>query len=153
MIKISKAVNADSRTAGPNFNQESLLNDTKSHIKDVGQGMDFIANQLMERGKQHDHTKIDNIDQFFDALKANHVKNTFWYQMHIMTERHHLKSNIPDDVNLIDVIEHLVDCTMAGLTRSGKIYDIDLSPELLQKAAANTVELLKNNTIVVDPGE
>lgn len=53
-------------------------------------------------------------------------------------------------MNLIDVIEHVIDCTMAGLTRSGEVYDTDISPEVLQLAVQNTVELLKLNTTVVD---
>lgn len=153
MINVHKAVNADSRSADSNFNKESLLKDTKQHIIDVTRGMDFIAEQLMARGDKHDHTKIKNIDNFYNALSSGKVKDTFWYQIHITEERHHLKSNVPDDVNLIDVIEHLVDCTMAGMTRSGTVYDVDLPADLLLKAVANTVELLKNNITVVDSNE
>ena len=35
--------------------------------------------------------------------------NDEWYQLHIKAERHHLLSNCPDDVNLIDVLEMIVD--------------------------------------------
>lgn len=150
MINIHKAVNADTRSKNDGFNKESLLADTKSHIGDVSKGLDFIADLLIDRGGKYDHTKIDNIDAFYDALKDDNVKKSFWYNMHITKERHHLKSNPPKDVNLIDVLEHLVDCTMAGMTRSGTIYDIDLSPELLVKACANTVEMLKENIEVID---
>ena len=148
MINVKKAMNADSRTASYNLTIEDLTNDTKSHINNVSKGMDFIASQLIVRGSIHDNTKLNSMNQFYDAIKSNNIKNTFWYQMHIINERHHLKSHVPDDVNLIDVIEHLVDCTMAGLTRSGSIYDVDISPDVLTKAIANTVELLKNNTYV-----
>lgn len=150
MIKVHKAVNADSRSANSEFNEENLLKDTKSHINDVSKGMDFIAVQLMNRGEKHDHTKVKNMNQFYEALKSGKIKDSFWYQMHITEERHHLKSNTPDDVNLIDVIEHIVDCTMAGMTRSGTVYDVDLSAELLMKAVANTVEMLKNNIEVIE---
>lgn len=146
MITIKKALNADSRTANVNLSIEDLTNDTKSHISDVSNGMNFIASQIMDRGLKHDNTKLNSMNQFYDAIKSNNIKNTFWYQMHIIQERHHLKSNVPDDVNLIDVIEHLVDCTMAGLTRSGTIYDTDISPEILEKAVTNTIKLLKDNT-------
>jgi len=150
MIQVQKAVNADSRSANSNFNIKTLETDTRKHINDVSKGLDFISTEIFKRGVFHDNTKLSFMDQFYDALKSNNVKSSFWYNMHITTERHHLKSNPPEDVNLIDVIEHLVDCTMAGLTRSGTIYDIDLPSELLQKAVANTVELLKNNIHVVD---
>ena len=148
MITIKKAMNADSRTANFNLTVDDLTADTKSHMDDVNNGMKFIAEQIIHRGRMHDNTKLNSMNQFYDAIKSNNIKNTFWYQMHIVSERHHLKSNVPDDVNLIDVIEHLVDCTMAGLTRSGSIYDTDLSPEILEKAVANTVKLLKDNTKV-----
>ena len=50
----------------------------------------------------------------------------------------------------MDVIEHVVDCVMAGMARSGSVYDLDLPDELLQRALKNTVELLKANVQVVE---
>ena len=150
MIIVNKAVNADSRSANSEFNKKSLLNDTKSHITDVTKGMNFMGSLISNRGSIHDHTKIEYIYDFYNALNSGKIKESEWYQKHITEERHHLKSNAPEDVNLIDVIEHLVDCTIAGMTRSGTIYDVDLSPELLEKAVANTVELLKNNIKVIE---
>lgn len=147
---IKKSPNADSRTMSPEADKEELIRSTESHIKDVGTGLKFIADAIVARGGVHDHTKMENMDEFQAALRSGHIKETNWYQKHITEERHHLKSHIPEDVNLIDIIEHLVDCTMAGLTRSGTIYDVDLSPEILQLAAQNTVELLKNNTTVIE---
>lgn len=150
MIVVNKSPNADSRTSKKDSTVEDLKEDTISHIKDVTNGLDFISDLIKERGSKHDHTKISNMEEFHAALKSGHIKDTQWYKNHITEERHHLKSNIPDDVNLIDVIEHIVDCTMAGLTRSGDIYDTDLSAELLQLATQNTVELIKKNTNVVE---
>ena len=150
MINVHKAVKADSRSAGDELTPKQLLTDTNSHIKDVSKGMDFIAELIMNRGTTHDHTKVKDINTFYDALTSGDIKNSFWYQNHITRERHHLKSKEPDDVNLVDVIEHIVDCTMAGLTRSGNIYDIDLPSDLLIRAVNNTVELLKDNINVID---
>lgn len=153
MINIHKSPEADSRTANEPLTPVKLRSSTVSHMKDVEAGLNFLSYQLKEKGKHHDHTKIEHFDNFFKALTSGKVKESDWYKLHITEERHHLKSNVPNDVNLLDVIEHLVDCTMAGLTRSGEIYDIDLSPELLQLAAQNTVELIKNNVrIVSDEG-
>lgn len=151
MITIYKSPNADSRSANSPITPVSLRSDTVSHMKDVDKGIKFICNELEKRAKSHDHTKIEHIDDFCDALNSGKIKESDWYQLHIMEERHHLKSHVPDDVNLIDVIEHLVDCTMAGLARSGEIYDVDLLAETLQLAAQNTVELIKANTQVIDP--
>lgn len=149
MIIIKKSPDADSRTANKEATISDLTNSTISHIKDVTNGLNFISDLIKERGPKHDNTKVSNIEEFNAALKSGHIKDTLWYKKHITQERHHLKSNVPEDINLIDVIEHIVDCTMAGLGRSGDIYDTDLSPELLELATRNTVELLKKNTTVV----
>jgi hypothetical protein len=45
----------------------------------------------------------------------------------------------------------IVDCVMAGMARSGSVYDLKLPPEVLEKAFQNTVELLKSQ-VVVDHG-
>jgi len=42
-------------------------------------------------------------------------------------------------------MERIADITMAGMARTGKVYDDTLSPEILTKAYKNTNELLKNN--------
>jgi len=145
MIEITREPNADSRTAKVELNKEDLRAATDRHIGHVYKGLDWFASLLHEAGEYHDKTKKIKFDKFFEALKSGKIKESDWYQSHITKERHHLISNVPDDVNLIDVLEHLVDCVMAGLSRSGEIYDIDLSNEVLQKAHKNTVELLKKN--------
>lgn len=151
MIIVTKSPSADSRSAKEPITVPALRSSTVSHMKDVEKGIKFICYQLEDRTKHHDHTKIEHMEDFCDALNSENVKESDWYKLHITEERHHLKSNVPNDVNLIDVIEHLVDCTMAGLTRSGEIYDIDLLPEMLTLAVQNTVELLKDNITVIDP--
>lgn len=148
MIHIQKSVNADSRSSIGKPSIDQLTTDTHKHISDVVQAMNFISDMIKDRAPKHDNTKVSNMEEFHMALNSGHIKDTNWYKKHITEERHHLKSHVPDDVNIIDVIEHICDCCMAGLARSGDIYDIDLSPELLQVAVSNTVELLKKNTIV-----
>ena len=75
-----------------------------------------------------------------------------WYQLHITQERHHLNGKAPNDVNLIDVLEMVTDCVMAGLARNGKVTKeyFELDSELLQKAVFNTALLLKEYCVVVD---
>jgi len=147
MITITKSPNADSRSAKKELlTEEELRKSTDNHIADVYKGMDYFASLLTKAGESHDNTKKGSGSlEFFKALTSGDVKNSDWYKGHITKERHHLISKVPDDVNLIDVLEHLTDCVMAGLSRSGEIYDIDLSSEVLQKAHKNTVELLKKN--------
>ena len=150
MISIVKSPNADSRSATGPLTVETLTASTNNHINDVANALNFLADLIRARGPQHDHTKIENMNDFCAALNSGKVKESNWYQLHITEERHHLKSRVPEDVNLIDVMEHVADCCMAGLARSGEIYDLDLPSDLLQLAIKNTVELLKNNTKIVD---
>lgn len=152
MIEITKSPNADSRTSKDELTVDELRKSTEIHIKDVSKGLGFIAELIQSRGAFHDHTKIDMMDEFYAALTSGKIKETNWYQKHITEERHHLKSYVHNDITLVDVIEHVVDCTMAGLARSGDVYDIDLSPDVLVLAVNNTVELLKKNTRVVTEG-
>jgi len=155
MIIITKEPNADSRTAKeyPVLKREQLRSATENHIEHVNQGMKFFANLLIEAGHNHDNTKLSKFEEFHKALTSGKVKNTNWYEYHINEERHHLISKVPDDVNLIDIFEHLIDCVMAGLSRSGEIYDIDLPNEVLQSAHKNTIELLKKNVKVEESRE
>lgn len=148
-IIINKTKNADSRT-NDSIDLIDLKSDTESHIEDVTSAMMLIVKLLIERAPLHDHTKLENLDEFHKALNSGHIKDTEWYRMHITKERHHLKSYVPDDVNIIDVIEHICDCTMAGLARSGTVYDTDIDQNVLTLAINNTVELLKNHTDVIN---
>lgn len=150
MIKIKKSTQADSRTMLGEPIKEDLLNASKQHIEDVQKGCKYFSDKLLEVGKNHYHTKIEDIDQFFEDYSAklgNGFKKAKWYQKHL-TERHHLSDKCPDDVNLLDVLERVIDITMAGMGRSGVIYYTDISNEILQKAYKNTIELLKNEIIV-----
>lgn len=49
-----------------------------------------------------------------------------------------------------DVLEMLFDCVSAGMTRSGSVYPIEISNEILQKAVSNTVDYLIKHIEVVD---
>lgn len=150
MITIRKSPNADSRTAKSNLTMKELQVSTQRHQGDVERGLTLMGSLVTNRGVYHDHTKTKNMEEYYAALTGSNIKESEWYNKHITEERHHLKSHVPDDVNLIDVMEHLVDCTMAGLARSGEIYDTDISPDVLVLACQNTVEFLKNNITVID---
>lgn len=50
---------------------------------------------------------------------------------------------MPEDVNLVDVLDMIIDCVMAGMGRSGSVRPLDISPEVLMVAFQNTVELMK----------
>jgi hypothetical protein len=55
---------------------------------------------------------------------------------------------VPEDVNLIDVLDMITDCVMAGMGRTGTVYPLNIPPEVLMKAFQNTVELLKSQIVV-----
>ena len=161
MIKIKKSQNADSRTAIGHVTKEELLKSSKQHINDVREAMIFFREMINDAGYKHDYTKIDEagINDFYDSFSRglkkeyspdgeipynDEFKAEKWFQRHITEERHHVKDNCPDDVNLIDLLERVADIVTAGLARSGLIYDVALDAEILAKAYRNTIELLKS---------
>ena len=155
-IIIRKSNNADSRTADVDVTKDELMRDTLSHIVDVRNVGYWISEKLQDQLTEHDYTKIDYIDEFYHDFieqlnsKEAHFKEMPWFKNRHMTERHHLNDSVPEDVNLIDVLEMVIDCTVAGLARSGNVYPITISPEILQKAVENTSNLIINNTKIID---
>lgn len=157
-ITISPSKTADTRSTDVPVTKEMLLASSHQHIGDVRKALTWMSHRLDEVAHLHDYTKVDEkgINQFFEDFKAiqekrmSEFKKLPWYQRHITEERHHLLEHVPEDVNLFDVLEMVADIVMAGMARSGKIYDAEISSEVLVKAFKNTVELLKSNTIVKD---
>lgn len=155
-IIIKKSNKADTRTAKGEVTKKELLQQTYSHIDDVNNVGNFLIDKFKEQIKQHDHTKIDGIDQFYKdfttAMQNGEFKKLPWWQLH-MTERHHLNDNVPEDVNLLDVLEMVIDCSVAGLARGGsadKIYPIVIPQEILEQAIDNTKQLIIDNTKLED---
>ena len=106
-------------------------------------------------GDMHDCTKKSQERKFYkDFVNTQENGADFvngdWYQIHVNAERHHLLSNCPDDVNLIDVLEMVADCTCAGLARSGEIRDLEINSEILDRAVKNTAELIKSMVEVIE---
>lgn len=132
---------------------DALQKDTVSHMLDVSQALLLVAARCIERATQHDKTKLSYLPEFHSALISGNIKESDWYKMHITKERHHLSAYPPPNVNIIDLIECICDCSMAGLARSGEIYDLNFPPELLQKVVDNTVEMLKENSVVVETNQ
>lgn len=155
MIKIKKNPNGDTRTAPKNVSFEDFQEANDMHISDVNHVMEWLSNLVKFRGVTHDYTKKSKEKLFYDNFLSTMNNSTDftkdeWYQMHIKEERHHLLSNCPDDVNLIDVLEMIVDCTCAGLTRSGEVRPMEINDDILHKAIDNTVELIKSVVEVIE---
>ena len=72
--------------------------------------------------------------------------------MHQGVERHHFNQPefVPEDVNLIDILDQIIDGVMAGMARSGSYRQEFISSELLEKAYKNTVQLLLDHINVVE---
>lgn len=150
MIEISKSATADTRTCNfANTSKETLLESSRHHIGDVGKALGFFASRLTEAAGVHDYDKLTLIDWFHRDFITG-FKEIGWWDNHRKIHRHHLSSDdgVPADVNLIDVLEYVADCVMAGMARSGEVYELKLSDELLRAALSNTVNLLKQQVTV-----
>jgi hypothetical protein len=147
MIEFIHNPDADSRVVDGKLDIKKLKLATVMHIDHVSQGLNYIADLLVDAGNRHDNTKLSNMEEFHKAVESGCTRKSKWYRMHIRKERHHL-SKPPEDVNLVDVLEHIVDCVMAGTARHEDIYDVPLSNEILQKAYKNTFELVKSQIVV-----
>lgn len=152
-IVISKSASADTRSVpDPSaISKEILLQSSHQHIGDVAQALRFFAERLEKAAKEHDADKITGIDHFHQCFITG-FKDKSWWENHQRINRHHLAKppGVPADVNLVDVIEYISDCVMAGMARTGKVYDIEFPGDLLQRAANNTVNLLKASVTVKD---
>lgn len=152
MIHIRKSPTADTRTCDfANVSKETLLASSHQHIGDVREGLQFFGLKVAEAYLAHDTDKISDIDGFHRDFVTGFTQTT-WWDAHRRLNRHHLtmEDGIPADVNLIDVLDFIADCVMAGMARSGSVYPLALPPELLERAFQNTVELLTKQVEVVE---
>lgn len=150
MIEVTKSPTADTRTCDfSKVTRETLLDSSLQHISDVVKAMAFFVSLMTQAAGKHDYDKLTEIEWFLSDFKTG-FKETGWWENHRRINRHHINmaDGVPPDVNLIDVLEHIADCVMAGMARSGTVYELKLSDELLQTAFKNTVDLLKSQVVV-----
>src|SRR4030065_768459 len=150
MITIEKSKTADTRTCDySKVTKEQLYKSSQQHKSDIVAGMEFFIEKMKDSMVLHDDDKLKNIDGFHADFLTG-FKQTGWWDEHRKIARHHLMSEdgVPIDVNLIDVMDMIVDCVMAGMGRSGSVYPLEISGGLLLRAFNNTVELLKAEIVV-----
>ena len=150
MILISKSKTADTRSCDyANVTKERLLESSLQHIGDVSQAMAFLAGCILKAAAKHDYDKLTLIDWFHRDFVTG-FQETGWWDNHRKIHRHHLaqEDGVPDDVDLLDVLEYIADCVMAGMARTGEVYELKVVPELLVEAFNNTVKLLKGQVLV-----
>lgn len=152
-IIVEQTPHIDSEKYSGELTKEKLLDDNEKHIAAVCQSLNFIIEQIQNRSEKHDYTKIKYIDQLYkDSLTVQKnpeidFKSLKWYNLHCKLERHHIKNDTLNNINLIDVIELVADVVVSGIARSGKIKEeyLDINPKLLQEAVYNTAELIEEN--------
>lgn len=147
-IIIKRNPNGDTRTAKRDVTFEEFHEANSLHRWQVMAVLDALGRNISNRGAYHDYTKVTQERMFYnDFLKTMNEGASFidldWYKMHVMAERHHLLDNCPEDVDLVDVLEMIVDCVCAGLERSGEVRELEIDNAILEKAIRNTVELVK----------
>lgn len=150
MIYIKPSPTADTRTCDfANVTKDTLYASSEAHIKDVAQGLMFLMDKLREAAQRHDFDKLTDIDTFHADFITG-FKQTLWWDTHRRINRHHLTApdGVRADVNLIDVLDYIVDCVMAGMARSGSVTPLSLPPELLERAFQNTVKLVQDQVVV-----
>ncbi len=149
-IKIKRSPTADTRTCDyAKVSKETLRESSRQHICDVEHGLAFIRTMLIRAAFEHDRDKINALDQFHADFVTGFEQHS-WWDNHRQITRHHLQEadGVPADVNLVDVLEMIVDCVMAGMARSGSVYEVKIDPDVLMAAFRNTVEMLKANVEV-----
>lgn len=152
MIRISNSETADTRACDfANVSRETLRASSVQHIGDVQVALGFFAQMLHRAAAMHDVDKITDIDGFHADFVTGFASSG-WWDRHRSLNRHHLgqTDGVPRDVNLIDVLDYIADCVMAGMARSGSVHPIAISNEVLAAAFQNTVALL-TSAVVVEP--
>lgn len=150
MIVIEKSHTADTRTCDvTKVTKAQLFASSVQHIDDVRAGLEFFRDQLRVAGERHDPDKLSDIDGFY-ADFITKFEQQEWWTRHRKLNRHHLfqADGVPEDVNLIDVLDCIADCVMAGMGRSGSVYALKMDPDVLMRAFNNTVDLLKSQVVV-----
>ncbi len=129
--------------------KEQVRESSEQHRDDVMKGLVFFMGLIGKAGERHDCDKLSDLDGFHRDFQTG-FKQTAWWDNHRKSARHHLLSEdgIPDDVNLVDVLDMITDCVMAGMGRSRSVYPLEIAPETLMKSFQNTVELLKAEIVV-----
>jgi len=150
ILVIDKSATADTRTCDyANVSKETLLNASVQHIHDVHRAMHWFQLRIEEAADRHDDDKVTDIDGFHADFVTG-FEQTGWWDRHRKLNRHHLLADdgVPDDVNLIDVLDMIADCVMAGMARSGSVYPLDIKPDVLMRAFQNTAALLQSHVEV-----
>jgi hypothetical protein len=150
MIVVYPSPTADTRTCDfATVTKERLEASSRQHMRDVMAALNFFTQEIAQAMHRHDTDKITDLDGFHADFVTGFTQHA-WWDRHLKLNRHHLNDaeGVPEDVNLIDVLDYVADCVMSGMARSGTVYPVTLPPEILARALQNTVELLKQQIVI-----
>lgn len=150
MLVVHKSPTADTRTCDyASVGVAELFRASEQHITDVRAALEFFRALIAQAAERHDADKLTDIAGFYADFSTGFAQTT-WWDRHRRLNRHHLtqQDGIPGDVNLVDVLDFLADCVMAGMARSGRVYPLQCAPELLERAFQNTVALLQQHIVL-----
>jgi len=150
MIRIHPSPTADTRTCDfAHVTKRTLYASSQQHIADVRKALRLFEDLLARAAQTHDPDKLTDLDSFHADFVTGFTQHD-WWDRHRRLNRHHLTEpdGVPDDVNLIDVLDFIADCVMAGMARSGSVYPLKLPPDLLERAFQHTVALLTRAVVV-----
>ena len=150
MIRIKPSPTADTRSCDfKHVSRGQLCASSLQHIQDVRIALEFFVERVRDSAIVHDRDKLSDIDGFHADFLTG-FEQTGWWDRHRKLNRHHLMMDdgIPDDMNLIDVLDFIADCIMAGMARTGSVYPLELPDDLLRRAFDNTVSMLKAEVVV-----
>lgn len=152
LITITKSQTADTRSCDfANVTKDMLYASSQQHIGDVRDAIDLFIYKLRAAATSHDADKLSAIDWFHRDFVTGFAE-TGWWDNHRKITRHHLSEDdgVPRDVNLIDVLEWVADCVMAGMARTGTVRPLAIDPEVLTRAVHNTAAMLERNVKVIE---
>lgn len=159
-IKSKKKILLKDNSKTKYHREDYSINDFKKrlliHKANIKRTFKLILNELKYRAKVHDHSKVESLPLQYEVTKRyigrseqyHSIKDNEAFAYHVKNERHHLQSFVPDDVNLFDVIELIVDCITCSVERQKDFRAIDITDKTLMLAFNNTckqlLELLEN---------
>lgn len=137
------------RQTAPKLTEFESIN--KEHIDNVRYVMQAIADEIIAAGRDHDYTKIrDQYKGDYYVDLCNSIENgvdfssTEWRRNHFQLERHHLNEHCPDDVNLVDIIESIVNTIVENCEINGTYGTVSVNNSMLLNALNNTIAKIKN---------
>jgi len=150
MILIERSPTANK--VGQDITMGTLLVSTEMHRDDVRAALSLLSYTLDKRGETHDLDKLNKLPEFHVAFKDG-FKDGKWFDTHMKNSRHHLSycTGVPEDVNLLDVLEYIADCVMAGRARGTELRPVIIDAEVLARAFGNTVDMLNSQVLVQEP--